>query len=302
MRELGALGDGGLIGLGLDGRLGLSAAQLRDLAPEAARLGYTSLWTPNSDVYDPLTLCVAWHAASGLPTGVSVMPLPQPDELARAAATAAALTRGSFVLGLGSGRIREREIARTKEQVTRFRELLRGQDVPIYLAALGPQMLRLAGAIADGVALNWCTREHIAWSRERVGRDIPVVSYVRVCVADDPSEARRTLATQILGYALGAPPGKSYRAHFDRMGFAAAIAELAAGREAGASIEALAARVPAELVAAVGYAGPPAGAREAFAALARGLDVAIVRVLNTRPGDVGPVLTAMRTFAPRNAS
>ena len=34
---------------------------------------------------------------------------------------------------------------------------------PVYLGALGPQMLRLAGQLADGVALNWCTPEQIAW-------------------------------------------------------------------------------------------------------------------------------------------
>ncbi len=302
LRELGALGDGGLIGLGLDARLGLTTAQLRDLAPDAARLGYTSLWTPYSTTYDPVTLCVAWHAASGLRTGVSVVPLPQPDELAGAAASAATLTGGTFVLGLGSGRLRERVIAETRRQVDRFRELLKGKDVPVYLAALGPQMLRLAGKIADGVALNWCTREHVAWSREHVGRDMPYVSYIRVCIDDDLAAARRTLAAQILGYALGPPPGRGYRGHFDRMGFAPLIADLVAQREAGASIDALATGVPVELIDAVGYAGPARGAREAFARLAEGLDVAIVRVLSARPGDVGPVLAAMRAFAPRNGS
>ena len=33
---------------------------------------------------------------------------------------------------------------------------------PVYLAALGPQMLRLAGEIADGTLLNWATPERIA--------------------------------------------------------------------------------------------------------------------------------------------
>ena len=39
---------------------------------------------------------------------------------------------------------------------------------PVYLAALGPQMLRLAGEIADGALLNWATPERIAVSRARV--------------------------------------------------------------------------------------------------------------------------------------
>ena len=39
---------------------------------------------------------------------------------------------------------------------------------PVVLGALGPRMLRLAGEMADGAALNWCTPEQVAWSREQV--------------------------------------------------------------------------------------------------------------------------------------
>src|SRR4029453_1794128 len=39
---------------------------------------------------------------------------------------------------------------------------------PVYLGALGPEMLRLAGELADGVCLNWCSPEQIAWSRDRI--------------------------------------------------------------------------------------------------------------------------------------
>jgi len=63
------------VGLGLDSRLGLSAAQLRDLAPEASALGYQSLWTNAGVDYDPIVMCVAWHERSSLPTGVSVVPI-----------------------------------------------------------------------------------------------------------------------------------------------------------------------------------------------------------------------------------
>ena len=45
------------IGLGLDSRLGLSAAQLRDLAPLAKELGYQSLWTNAGTDYAAL-----WHS------------------------------------------------------------------------------------------------------------------------------------------------------------------------------------------------------------------------------------------------
>ena len=72
------------IGLGLDSRLGLSTAQLRELAPLAKELGYQSLWTNAGTDYDPIGMCVAWNQITGLPTGVSVVPIARnpPDVLA----------------------------------------------------------------------------------------------------------------------------------------------------------------------------------------------------------------------------
>jgi len=62
----------------------------------------------------------------------------------------------------------------------------------------------------------------------------------------------------------------------------------------------VAARRPAAFIStsAVGYYGAGAGGPEKFAKLASGLDVAIVRVLNTRPGDHTPVRRAIEIFAP----
>src|ERR1700678_2944971 len=71
---------------------------------------------------------------------------------------------------------------------------------PVALAALGPQMLRLAGEIADGALLNWATPERIAVSRElvdagsaRAGRDpgsVPLAMYIRVCIDEDVAAGR----------------------------------------------------------------------------------------------------------------
>src|SRR5271154_2039053 len=86
---------------------------------------------------------------------------------------------------------------------------------PVYLAALGPQMLRLAGEIADGALLNWATPERIVVSRSaidagaaRAGRGpgaVPMTMYIRVCIDDDVAAARLAFGTQVLGYAMGRP-------------------------------------------------------------------------------------------------
>ena len=132
---------------------------------------------------------------------------------------------------------------------------------PVYLGALGPQMLRLAGERADGVALNWCTAEQVAWSRERIaegaaraGRspaDVKVVQYIRVCVDEDEDRARRAFVPAMLGYALGrrgatpAEQRQGYRGHFERMGFGDALARLEDMRDRGASPRRPRRRLPA---------------------------------------------------------
>jgi alkanesulfonate monooxygenase SsuD/methylene tetrahydromethanopterin reductase-like flavin-dependent oxidoreductase (luciferase family) len=284
------------VGLGVDSRLGLSAAQLRDLAPEASALGYRSLWTNANVEYDPIAMCVAWHERSGLATGVSVVPIarnPAPV-LALAARTAHELTESTFILGVGSGSVTERPIAAVRAYMDEVRKT--AKDVPIYIGALGPQMLALAGRHADGAALNWCTPAQVAWSRERVGPRAKLIEYVRMCVDDDVAAARLALAKQILAYALLVRPSgaRGYRSHFERMGFGPELDELERKQAAGASEDELARAVPDELVTAVGDAGPASGAAAAFKTLSQGLDIAIVRVLVARQGDVAGVRATMR--------
>ena len=284
------------VGLGVDSRLGLSASQLRDLAPEASALGYQSLWTNANVDYDPIAMCVAWHERSGLATGVSVAPIarnPAPV-LALAARTAHEITGGKFVLGVGSGSVTERPIHAVRAYVDELRRT--AKDVPIYIGALGPQMLALAGRHADGAALNWCTPGQIAWSRDRVGPRAKLVEYIRLCVDDDVAAARLALAKQILSYALMVRPSgaRGYRAHFERMGFGRQLDELERGQAAGASEDDLARAVPDEVLSAIGYAGPASGAAAAFRSLSQGLDVAIVRVLVSRSGNVDGVRAVMR--------
>jgi hypothetical protein len=284
-------------GLGLDDRLGLSAEQLRGLGPEAAALGYTSVWTPSGGRDgDPVGLCVEWHAASGLRTGVSVLPIGDPAAQGVSAANAHERTGGAFVLGLGSGGIRTGALEALRSHVAAVRGAMGERRAPVYLAALGPRMLRLAGEIADGVALNWCTAAHVRWSRELVAAQIPAVSYIRMCIDDDVAAARRLLARQVLAYALGANDG--YRRHFARMGFEAEIRALQRQRADGTDPDDLADGVPPRLLDAVGYAGPAAGARAALERLGAGLDIAIVRVL-AAPSSLAAVSRVMRAAAPR---
>jgi alkanesulfonate monooxygenase SsuD/methylene tetrahydromethanopterin reductase-like flavin-dependent oxidoreductase (luciferase family) len=181
---------------------------------------------------------------------------------------------------------------------------------PVALAALGPQMLRLAGEIADGALLNWATPERIAVSRElvdagsaRAGRapgSVPLTMYIRVCIDDDVAAARRAFGTQVLGYAMGhpgIPQNEGYRGLFGQMGFDAELTELEARRDRGAPMTELVDAAPDEMLQAVGYYGPAAAAPAAFGRLSAGLDEAVVRIITARPG-LDPVIEAMAALTP----
>jgi alkanesulfonate monooxygenase SsuD/methylene tetrahydromethanopterin reductase-like flavin-dependent oxidoreductase (luciferase family) len=334
-----------MIGAGLDARLGLSFGELREVAREAERLGFESLWTPAGGVPDAFHVCAAWSQDTALRTGISVVPAARmwtPLALAAQAATVAQLSSGRFVLGLGTGGygpsfwasvgLPDRPIAIMREYVTTVRALLAGQTVssdgpafalrsaslgvtalpptPVYLAALGPQMLRLTGEEADGALLNWATPERITASRNllaegaaRAGRDpgqITTTMYVRVCIDDDAAAARRAFGAQVLGYAMGrpgTPPQAGYRGLFAQMGFDAPLRELEARRDRGAALPELVDAAPDEMLHAVGYFGPAAAAPAAFARLSAGLDEAVVRIITARPGPE-PVVEAMTALTP----
>ena len=290
------------IGLGIDQRLGLSIGQLRDLAAQARALGYQSMWTNASADYDPVVLCTAWHATSGLRTGISVVPIVRnpPAVLGLAARTAHELTGGTFTLGIGAGSVTEKPIAAVRAYVNEVRKV--SKDVPIFVGALGPQMLRLAGLRAQGAALNWCTPQQVDWSREQAGPNAKMLDYIRVCVDDDVKAARRALAEQILGYALLVRPSgaSGYRKHFARMGFDEEISYLEGLARGGTKGDALADAVPERLLTTFGYAGRGDGAKDWWKKMSRGLDVAVVRLLTPRPGDMKPVKAAMEAFAPAN--
>lgn len=333
------------IGVGLDARLGLSFDQLRAMGPIAERLGFESLWTPAGGVPDAFHVCAAWSEDSTLRTGISVVPAVRmwsPLSLAAQAATVAMRSGGRFVLGLGTGGsgpafwaslgLSNRPIAQMRDYTSAIKRLLAGETVtaetsfvgirgatlgltspintPVFIAALGDQMLGLAGEIADGALLNWATPEKISSSRGlvaagavRAGRDpddVAITMYVRVCVDDDVQAARRALGEQVLGYALaqpGVPLESGYRGLFGRMGFEGVLRELEARRDEGTPFTELVDDSPNELLHAVGYFGPARGASSAVARLSVGLDETIVRIVTARRGPE-PVIEAMEALTP----
>jgi alkanesulfonate monooxygenase SsuD/methylene tetrahydromethanopterin reductase-like flavin-dependent oxidoreductase (luciferase family) len=113
-------------------------------------------------------------------------------------------------------------------------------DLPIYIAALSPNMLKLAGELGDGVMLWLCNPDYIrdvvmpavAEGRERAGKTMEgfdVVAAVPVAVADDREGALARMRQDLIPYA-SLP---FYRSMLERSGFEADIAAFDEGMAAG---------------------------------------------------------------------
>ena len=232
-------------------------SRLRDQLQRAADDGFASAWMSNIFGLDALTaLAVAGSQVPGIELGTAVVPTypRHPAVLAQQALTAATALGGRLTLGIGLshkiviedmyGYSFDRPARHMREYLSILLPLLNGEQasfqgetmraqiglstprprrVPVLLAALAPQMLRLAGQRADGTVL-WMTgpatiRDYIVptitQAAAAAGRPSPrVVCLLPVCVTDDPDGARAR-ANRVLAIYGQLP---SYRAMLDREG------------------------------------------------------------------------------------
>jgi alkanesulfonate monooxygenase SsuD/methylene tetrahydromethanopterin reductase-like flavin-dependent oxidoreductase (luciferase family) len=157
-------------------------------------------------------------------------------------------------------------VSRTREYVAILRRVLAGEKVtydgrfykpqgfqlsmeppkqlPIYLAAVNPQMLQLAGEIADGVLLAWLpvsqlphSLAEIAKGAKRVGRslsDIDIGCYIHTAVTKDRELTLKQLRRVLVGYCQA----NTYIQGFRRFGYGDILNEVHAhwrvGDRAGA--------------------------------------------------------------------
>ena len=154
------------------------------------------------------------------------------------------LSGGRAVLGIGSGvpawieKITpyQRGVSAVRDAVTIARALLAGEEVsycgrmycaegvrleydlvrgrvPVYVAAMGEQMLRLCGEIGDGLLIgNMCPPTFTARALQRLnegakhrhgGAAMPIVKYVPCAIHRDPQRARE-IARHAIGTTLNA--------------------------------------------------------------------------------------------------
>jgi alkanesulfonate monooxygenase SsuD/methylene tetrahydromethanopterin reductase-like flavin-dependent oxidoreductase (luciferase family) len=288
----------------------------------AEALGYESAYVAHLAGRESLTVCTAYALATERTRmGPGVVPIYSrtPATMAQTAATIDELAHGRFTLGLGvshraivegwHGEHIGRPVAEMREYVAIVRAILRGEEPPpserwhtrfrlagleprprlrIYVAALSPNMLRLAGEIADGVMLWLCNPVYIeevvmpalANARERrdprLEEEIDVVAAVPSALVTDAagaSAARAAMRRDLMLY-LGLP---FYRTMIERSGFGE---ELAAYDAARGDAEAMQAAVSDRFIAALCAIGD---AREVRAGVAR------YERAGARSAGVGPI-------------
>jgi alkanesulfonate monooxygenase SsuD/methylene tetrahydromethanopterin reductase-like flavin-dependent oxidoreductase (luciferase family) len=103
------------------------------------------------------------------------------------------------------------------------------RTIPIYLAAFGPKMTRLAGRIADGVLINMANpaeirriSDEVRKGAEEAGKDpagMQIICKIRCSIAGTSAAARDALSHALTYYALA----DYYRDLLGRMGFAAEV-------------------------------------------------------------------------------
>ena len=175
-------------GLGIPAHV--EAGLARELAVRCEHLGYHSLWSNDEPAASGLeTLAHFAAAAPQLELGVGVLPLDrhQPTQIA-VEIDRLQIDPEKLWIGIGSGQLR-RQVDVVERAVGELREILPA-ETRVVVAAMGPRLCRLGGAVADAVLLNWMLPEHVADARRWVeqgadgaGRAAPVIaSYVRVAL------------------------------------------------------------------------------------------------------------------------
>lgn len=240
----------------------LGPAAITDIAQSAQNLGYQSIWTVEATGSDAMTLLgAAGHAAPGLGLATGIVPVQvrTPSLTAMTAATLQALNPDSdILLGVGvsapgilrahGAAMTDKPIGLMREYVTLLRECLSGESVTfegdyfsikrfqlgvrlgerkpkIIMAALNPQMLKLAGELADGVLLNYLPASHVPESvaMVRQGGNATIYAYVHAAVGQLEASIR-SARRDLFNYAMA----DGYARMFRQAGFTDEVDELRA--------------------------------------------------------------------------
>jgi probable F420-dependent oxidoreductase len=269
-----------------------SLAAHAGLLRETAAAGYTDFWTgeaSGADAFTPLALAASWVPEALLGTAIVPALTRGPAVTAMSAAALAEAAPGRFVLGVGASSATiveqwngipfEHPYQRVKDLVCFLREALAGRKVtqeyasfrisgfrldrppenppPLYVAALRPGMLRLAGTEGDGAIVNWLSADDVRTVAPHVGGGAAIVARIFVCPSED-AEAVRAVGRRMIAAYLNVP---AYAAFHEWLGRGPALQGMWKAWQAGDRKGALEA-IPDKVVDDLIVHGPPEHCRE----------------------------------------
>jgi 5,10-methylenetetrahydromethanopterin reductase len=266
--------------------------------------GFESVWIPEAwgrDAFLALATIASATQRIKLATGIINAYSRSPAAIAMATATLEELSNGRAILGIGSsgaavverwhGLHFQRPFTRLRESITIVRQILSGgqvnfqgkvfqvsdfrlavqapaRTIPIYLAALGSKMLRLAGEIADGALLYLQPLSKIrdaiaeiqlgAEQAKRSSGSVDVAAFLPTFVSEEPERAKQIVA-RVIAYYVGGM-GVYYHRKVSESGFKAEADKIQAAWLRGDRVTATQ-EVTQALVDSVAIAGTPVECR-----------------------------------------
>ena len=223
----------------------LPAERFIHMAALAEEAGFDQIWVSNDLFWRsaPVLVAAAARVTSRIALGVGVFnPVSMhPAEIAMAASSLQEVSGGRFCVGLGAGAdeflnwaglAAGPPLSRTERAIKDLRALFAGdapegwpteghlrtgpQSVPIYIGAMGPRMLHLAGRLADGALPLLLPPERYAYAAGQIiegaresGRDpdsIDVAACIWCSIDGSKARAERALASKIAYYGASFSP------------------------------------------------------------------------------------------------
>lgn len=154
-------------GVGVDGTLGVEAVS--ELAALAEACGYSSFWfnVTAADIDAIATLERALERTKALEIGIGLFPLDTfPAAGVARALRDAGLSSRRIILGVAAGKVKQGALRLVGDAVAELRAAAPAARTAI--GGYGPNILALAGRVADAVLANWMTPERLDWTREQV--------------------------------------------------------------------------------------------------------------------------------------
>jgi alkanesulfonate monooxygenase SsuD/methylene tetrahydromethanopterin reductase-like flavin-dependent oxidoreductase (luciferase family) len=327
------------IGIAFSG--GASPSEIVECVRLAESLGYESAWVAEGhggDQFAVLAACAAQTSRILLGTSITSVFVRTAPTIAMAAMTVDDLSRGRFILGVGSshkvqvegehGVTYAKPLTRVRETVALIRQLAQvgrvsfhGETVcvenfdlwftpwrrafPIYVSALFPKMVALCGEIADGIILTRSTvataaesRRHLAEGALRAGRQPEEVTVTSLLPTAVGETRQQALDALRPGLAFYAGFFPRYNRLIAEHGFAAEAEAIAAAWARG-DRDAAQRAVSDALIDATSVAGRPQYCRERVEAYRRsGIDLPILSPFARGPGAKAKFEAAIRACAP----